>query len=46
MTDMSAVTAIPDEQKGERLVALYTCKDIAPEELWRRKGQECEYETA
>ncbi len=28
------VTAIPDEQKGERLVVLYTHKEVAPETLW------------
>jgi acyl-[acyl-carrier-protein]-phospholipid O-acyltransferase/long-chain-fatty-acid--[acyl-carrier-protein] ligase len=33
------VTAIPDEQKGERLVVLYTCKEIAPEELSTRLNQ-------
>jgi acyl-[acyl-carrier-protein]-phospholipid O-acyltransferase/long-chain-fatty-acid--[acyl-carrier-protein] ligase len=31
-----AVTGIPDEQRGERLVALYTRLDIAPAELWQR----------
>jgi acyl-[acyl-carrier-protein]-phospholipid O-acyltransferase/long-chain-fatty-acid--[acyl-carrier-protein] ligase len=29
------VTAVPDEARGERLVALYTKKDIAPGELWQ-----------
>ncbi|MBI2875837.1 MAG: MFS transporter [Candidatus Tectomicrobia bacterium] len=30
------VTAIPDEQKGERLVALYAHPEVAPGELWER----------
>ncbi len=30
----SAVTAVPDETKGERLVAFYTRQDVAPESLW------------
>lgn len=30
------VLAIPDEQKGERLLAFYTHKEITPEELWDR----------
>ena len=30
------VTAIPDEQKGERLVVLYTCKEVTPDDLWSR----------
>ena len=30
------VTAVPDEQRGERLVALYTRQEIAPAELWKR----------
>jgi acyl-[acyl-carrier-protein]-phospholipid O-acyltransferase/long-chain-fatty-acid--[acyl-carrier-protein] ligase len=28
------VTAVPDEQKGERLVVMYTPKEVTPEELW------------
>ena len=28
------VTAVPDEQKGERLVILYTHKETTPEDLW------------
>jgi acyl-[acyl-carrier-protein]-phospholipid O-acyltransferase/long-chain-fatty-acid--[acyl-carrier-protein] ligase len=28
------VTSVPDEQKGERLIALYTVKHVTPEELW------------
>jgi acyl-[acyl-carrier-protein]-phospholipid O-acyltransferase / long-chain-fatty-acid--[acyl-carrier-protein] ligase len=31
-----AVTGIPDEQRGERLVAFYTSPDIEPGELWQR----------
>ena len=30
-----AVTAIPDEQKGERIVLLYTHPELTPAELWR-----------
>jgi acyl-[acyl-carrier-protein]-phospholipid O-acyltransferase/long-chain-fatty-acid--[acyl-carrier-protein] ligase len=30
------VTAIPDEQKGERLVVLYTHTEYTPEALWTR----------
>lgn len=33
------VTGIPDEQKGERLVVLYTHKEIAPAELWELVSQ-------
>jgi acyl-[acyl-carrier-protein]-phospholipid O-acyltransferase/long-chain-fatty-acid--[acyl-carrier-protein] ligase len=29
------VTGVPDEQRGERLVVLYTRSDITPAELWR-----------
>jgi acyl-[acyl-carrier-protein]-phospholipid O-acyltransferase/long-chain-fatty-acid--[acyl-carrier-protein] ligase len=32
----SAVTAIPDASRGERLVAFYTRSDVAPDELWER----------
>ena len=32
----SVVTAIPDEQKGERLVAFYTQPGIAPDQLWEK----------
>jgi len=31
-----AVTAVPDEQRGERLVALYVRPEIAPAEVWQR----------
>lgn len=30
------VTAIPDESKGERLVAFYARPDVSPETLWSR----------
>ncbi|MGA7414212.1 MAG: hypothetical protein WBW33_27320, partial [Bryobacteraceae bacterium] len=30
------VTGIPDEQRGERLVAFYDCPDLLPGDLWRR----------
>jgi acyl-[acyl-carrier-protein]-phospholipid O-acyltransferase/long-chain-fatty-acid--[acyl-carrier-protein] ligase len=30
------VTAIPDEAKGERLVAFYTNKDVSRDTLWAR----------
>jgi acyl-[acyl-carrier-protein]-phospholipid O-acyltransferase/long-chain-fatty-acid--[acyl-carrier-protein] ligase len=33
------VTAVPDEQKGERLVALYTHPEITPGGLWERLNQ-------
>ena len=32
----SAVTGIPDEQRGERLAVLYTNPNISPRELWQR----------
>ena len=32
----SAVTAVPDASRGERLVAFYTKPDIAPDALWDR----------
>jgi acyl-[acyl-carrier-protein]-phospholipid O-acyltransferase/long-chain-fatty-acid--[acyl-carrier-protein] ligase len=35
----SAVTAVPDESKGERLVAFYVKQDVAPESLWERLSQ-------
>ncbi|MFQ5880974.1 MAG: hypothetical protein ACE5I9_00690 [Candidatus Methylomirabilales bacterium] len=37
--DGCVVTAIPDEQKGERLVVLYTQKEVTPEKLWERLSQ-------
>jgi acyl-[acyl-carrier-protein]-phospholipid O-acyltransferase / long-chain-fatty-acid--[acyl-carrier-protein] ligase len=30
------VTAVPDAAKGERLVALYTDRDLAPQEIWEQ----------
>ncbi|MBF8301223.1 MAG: AMP-dependent synthetase and ligase, partial [Acidobacteria bacterium] len=33
------VTAIPDESKGERLVALYTSKDASRDTLWSRLSE-------
>ena len=32
----SAVTAVPDAARGERLVAFYTKPDVRPDELWDR----------
>lgn len=34
-----AVTGIPDDQRGERLVALYTRPDMTPAELWQRLSE-------
>jgi len=34
-----AVTGVPDEQRGERLVALYVHPDITPAEVWRRLNE-------
>lgn len=34
-----AVTAVPDEQKGERLVVFYTHPDISPDELWEKLNE-------
>jgi acyl-[acyl-carrier-protein]-phospholipid O-acyltransferase/long-chain-fatty-acid--[acyl-carrier-protein] ligase len=34
-----AVTGIPDDQRGERLVALYTRLDMTPLELWQRLSE-------
>jgi len=34
-----AVAGIPDDQRGERLVALYTRSDITPSELWKRLSE-------
>jgi acyl-[acyl-carrier-protein]-phospholipid O-acyltransferase/long-chain-fatty-acid--[acyl-carrier-protein] ligase len=31
-----AVTGIPDDQRGERLVALYVKPEVSPSELWQR----------
>lgn len=37
--EICAVTSIPDEQKGERLIVFYTQKEIPPEELWDKLNQ-------
>jgi acyl-[acyl-carrier-protein]-phospholipid O-acyltransferase/long-chain-fatty-acid--[acyl-carrier-protein] ligase len=34
-----AVTGVPDEQRGERLVSLYTRPDLAPGDLWQRLSE-------
>jgi acyl-[acyl-carrier-protein]-phospholipid O-acyltransferase/long-chain-fatty-acid--[acyl-carrier-protein] ligase len=34
-----AVTGIPDEQRGERLVAIYTRHDLTPPDLWQRLSE-------
>ncbi|MFI5177789.1 MAG: acyl-[ACP]--phospholipid O-acyltransferase [Vicinamibacterales bacterium] len=36
---LSAVTAVPDPARGERLVAFYTRADVAPDALWERLCQ-------
>ena len=33
------VTAIPDEDKGERLIVLHTHKEITSEDIWQRLCQ-------
>ena len=35
----SVVTAIPDEQRGEKLIAFYTQNGIKKEELWEKLNQ-------
>src|SRR5713226_1764817 len=35
----SAVTAIPDEHKGEKLIAFYTQNGITTDELWEKLNQ-------
>jgi acyl-[acyl-carrier-protein]-phospholipid O-acyltransferase/long-chain-fatty-acid--[acyl-carrier-protein] ligase len=37
--DSCVVTAVPDEQKGERLVVLHTHKEITPQELWDKLSE-------
>lgn len=32
----SAVTAVPCDVKGEKLVVFYTRRDVSPDDLWRR----------
>src|SRR5437867_3547720 len=34
-----AVTAVPDDQRGERLVAVYVDATLSPAELWQRISQ-------
>src|ERR1035437_8471742 len=34
-----AVTAVADEKRGERIVALYARPDLSPGELWQRLGE-------
>jgi acyl-[acyl-carrier-protein]-phospholipid O-acyltransferase/long-chain-fatty-acid--[acyl-carrier-protein] ligase len=34
-----AVTAVPDEDRGERLVGLYTLPELSPSELWQRLSE-------
>jgi acyl-[acyl-carrier-protein]-phospholipid O-acyltransferase/long-chain-fatty-acid--[acyl-carrier-protein] ligase len=34
-----AVTGVPDEQRGERLVALYTRPDLPPGDVWQRLSE-------
>ncbi|MCS7315776.1 MAG: AMP-binding protein, partial [Bryobacterales bacterium] len=34
-----AVMAVPDPERGERLVVLYTARNVHPAELWRRLQQ-------
>ncbi|MEO8050296.1 MAG: acyl-[ACP]--phospholipid O-acyltransferase [Acidobacteriota bacterium] len=34
--DACAVTGVPDDQRGERLMVFYTCAEIKPSELWRQ----------
>jgi len=33
------VTAVPDEARGERLVAFFARRDVTPESLWERLCQ-------
>lgn len=35
----SAVTAVPDPARGERLVVFYTRMDVPPETLWDELGR-------
>jgi acyl-[acyl-carrier-protein]-phospholipid O-acyltransferase/long-chain-fatty-acid--[acyl-carrier-protein] ligase len=35
----SVVTSVPDEQKGEKLVAFYTQRGTAAEDLWQKLNQ-------
>ena len=38
-TSASVVTAVPDEQRGEKLVAFYSQNGMTKEELWNRLNQ-------
>jgi acyl-[acyl-carrier-protein]-phospholipid O-acyltransferase/long-chain-fatty-acid--[acyl-carrier-protein] ligase len=35
----AVVTGVPDQTKGERLVAFYTDPDVTPQQLWERLCQ-------
>ena len=35
----SVVTAVPDEQRGEKLIAFYSRNGMAPDELWEKLNQ-------
>ena len=35
----SAVTALPDEQRGERLIAFYAQNGVSKEDLWNKLNQ-------
>ena len=35
----SVVTAVPDEQRGEKLIAFYSRNGMAPDELWENLNQ-------
>ena len=35
----SVVTAVPDEQRGEKLIAFYSRNGIVPDELWEKLNQ-------
>jgi acyl-[acyl-carrier-protein]-phospholipid O-acyltransferase/long-chain-fatty-acid--[acyl-carrier-protein] ligase len=35
----AVVTAVPDESRGERLVALYAESSVSPEDLWEKLAQ-------
>jgi acyl-[acyl-carrier-protein]-phospholipid O-acyltransferase/long-chain-fatty-acid--[acyl-carrier-protein] ligase len=35
----SVVTAIPDEQRGEKLIALYAQNGVGPDQLWEKLNQ-------
>ena len=35
----SAVTALPDEQRGERLIAFYAQNGVSKEDLWDKLNQ-------